>query len=362
MKTAALKIVVVTTPIGFVGSGKGGGVELTLVSLIQGLKSLGHEITLVAPKGSILPEDCSAIEIKEVDGKDQPSWQHQEKNSPVKIPLNGVLPKLWETAIEMGKEADAILNLSYDWLPIWISQFLDQEIFHLVSMGNVSEVMKNLIKDVSKLDSRKFAFHTYRQASDFYLDSKPIVVGNGFEMKNYHFQSDGDGPIGWAGRIAPEKGLEDAAAVASTLGERLLVWGLIEDDEYAASVQNLFPNGIIEFRGFLRTSLFQKELGFCRALINTPKWNEAYGNVVVEAMACGVPVVAYDRGGPGELITPGINGWLVPPDDVKAMVKAVKNVELINRKDCRDWVKKCASKEVFAKRIESWILSNISCK
>ena len=78
------------------------------------------------------------------------------------------------------------------------------------------------------------------------------------------------------------------------MGEKLLVWGLIEDKEYASKIENTFAKEIVEWKGFLPTNKFQEQLGRCRALINTPKWNEAYGNVIVEAMACGVPVIAYD--------------------------------------------------------------------
>ena len=65
--------------------------------------------------------------------------------------------------------------------------------------------------------------------------------------------------------------------------------------------------------GFLSTNKLQKELGKCRVLLNTPKWNEAFGNVVVEALAC-VPVIAYKRGGPSEIIQHGQTGYLAEPD------------------------------------------------
>tara|TARA_Y100001968_G_scaffold306358_1_gene323112 strand:- start:598 stop:1689 length:1092 start_codon:yes stop_codon:yes gene_type:complete len=362
MYSKVLKLVLVSTPIGYLGSGKGGGVELTLISLIKGLVSLGHKIILVAPKGSSLPEDCVDVEIKYVDGIDQPSWQHQLPNSSIQIPLDGLLPKLWEEAIELGQTADAVLNLSYDWLPIWISSYVRPQIFHLISMGAVSNVMKNLIKNLSESYPYKFAFHTYRQAADYELIIDPNIVGNGFDLTNYELQPKGGGPIGWAGRIAPEKGLEDAVSVAVSLGEKLLVWGLIEDVKYVNRIKSFFPKDSIEFRGFVRTEVLQKELGLCRALINTPKWNEAYGNVVVEAMACGVPVVAYDRGGPGELISSGLTGWVVPPDDIEAMGMALQKIEEIDRIKCRSWVEKFASKEVFAKRIEEWIVKGLSLK
>ncbi len=124
-------------------------------------------------------------------------------------------------------------------------------------------------------------------------------------------------------------------------------------------MQGLIPDKKVEFRGFLDTNSLQNELGNCRALINTPKWNEAYGNVVVEARACGVPVVAYDRGGPGEIISSSKNGWLVRPDDIDGLKEAIMKIDEIDRKECRKWAEKFASKEVFAKKIEKWIVEGI---
>ena len=357
-----LKLVLVSTPIGYLGSGKGGGVELTVISLIKGLVSLGHHVTLVAPQGSFLPSDCSEVEIRHVSGNDQPSWQHQDSLAPITIPLDGLLPGLWDVALELGKKSDAVLNFGYDWLPIWLSKHVSSDIFHLISMGGVSEAMKILIRDVANSDNSRFAFHTNRQAEDYELDRPPIIVGNGFDLNNYLFQPSGGGPLGWAGRVAPEKGLEDAVEIASSLGEKLIVWGLIENIEYASQVEDLYPNGIIDWRGFLPSNEFQAELGLCRTLINTPKWNEAYGNVIVEAMACGVPVVAYDRGGPGEIIKSGLTGWIVPPDDVSSMKQALKKVDKIDRRNCRKWVEEFASKEVFAKKVSDWIINSISYK
>ncbi len=362
MNSAALNLVLVSTPIGYLGSGRGGGVELTMRSLIKGLLSLGHNIILLAPDGSQLPADCAGAEIKHVSGIDQPSWQHQEVTAPVVIPPDGVLLGLWEQALEIGKSSDAVINFSYDWLPIWLTPRVEANLFHLISMGAVSQVMKTLIGDLSFSAPSRLAFHTYRQASDYDLAEPPTVVGNGFDLDQYDFHPKGDGPLGWAGRVAPEKGLEDAVSVAAALNNQLLVWGFIEDPKYASEVEATFPPGTIDWRGFLATSELQRELRVCRALLNTPKWNEAYGNVVVEALACGVPVVAYDRGGPGELITSGVTGWLVPPDDVEGMKAATSQISKIDRKECRRWVEEYASHDGFARRIESWIKGGMNAK
>ena len=80
MNIKHLKFILISTPIGFLGSGRGGGVELTLVSMVKGLLELGHEVTLVAPEGSVLPDACQRAQLITVSGVDQVSWQHQNKN------------------------------------------------------------------------------------------------------------------------------------------------------------------------------------------------------------------------------------------------------------------------------------------
>ena len=357
-----LKLILVSTPIGYLGSGKGGGVELTIISLIKGLILLGHEIILIAPKGSKLPFESELVEIRLIDGIDQPSWQHQKKTDPVLIPSNSVLPKLWEAVIDVVNQYDAVINFAYDWLPLWLTKTQEIKIFHLISMGAESLIMKEIISEISQIFPSQLAFHTKRQSKDYSLKTDPIIVGNGFDKENYSFNEKENGPLGWAGRIAPEKGLEDAAKVATDLGEKLLVWGLIEDKEYASKIENTFSKEIIEWRGFLPTIKFQEELGQCRALINTPKWNEAYGNVIVEAMACGVPVIAYDLGGPGELIKEGFNGFLVKPNDIEGLIKATKSISEIKRKNCRDWFEKKATNKVFAERVENWLYKGLNKK
>ena len=61
----------------------------------------------------------------------------------------------------------------------------------------------------------------------------------------------------------------------------------------------------------------------------TPRWVEAFGNVVIESLACGVPVIAYDRGGPSEIIEDGKTGWLVEPDSVSGLVEAMAKLDKI---------------------------------
>ncbi len=350
-----MRIVLISTPIGFLGSGKGGGVELTLNSLVSGLIALGHSVEVVAPKNSKLHERNVKAKLHFVEGEDQISWQHQDFNSPVSIPDNSLLAGMLEKGLDIAKRADVLLNMSYDWLPIWMTLNLEIPIAHIISMGSESAVISNLISKVYAKYPNNFAFHSKMQANDYPFIKKPTIIGNGFNLDNYIFQDSVNGPLAWVGRVAPEKGLEDAVYVANELGEKLKVWGLIEDEMYASKLEKSFPQGAIDWMGFLSTDELQKELGKCRGLLNTPKWNEAYGNVVVEALACGVPVIAYKRGGPSEIIQHGKTGYLVDPDDKKNMLSYVEIIEKIKRQKCREWVEKNASLDIFANKVVNWL-------
>ena len=85
-----MRLVLISTPIGYLGSGKGGGVEITLNSLVSGLVSKGHYVEIVAPKKSKLSGNQRA-KLHHVEGEEQISWQHQDYYSPVSIPDNSLL-------------------------------------------------------------------------------------------------------------------------------------------------------------------------------------------------------------------------------------------------------------------------------
>jgi len=350
-----MRILVVSTPVGQLGSGRGGGVELTAGALVAGLLGRGHALTVLAGEGSLLPPACAGAELWQVAGQDQPSWQHQPRGAAVQIPPRSLLGALWRRALAQQQSFDVIVNLGYDWLPLWLTPHTCTPLAHLVSMGSVAEAMDDLIAEIGRSHPQHLAFHTAAQAADFQLAGPPRLVGNGFDLDRYRFSEQSEALLGWAGRVAPEKGLEDAAAVAARLGLPLAVWGLREDPEYARRVEAQVPAGTLRWRGFLPTDQLQAELGRCAVLLNTPKWNEAFGNVVVEAMACGVPVAAYARGGPGELVREGTNGALAQADDLDGLQAAVQRARQVPRQSCRRWVERHWSCGAFAARLEPWL-------
>jgi len=209
-----MKLLVVATPMGPLGSGRGGGVELTLSGLVAGLLGRGHRITVLAAAGSALDPACAAAELWTCGGAPQRSCQHEQRSAPITLPADSLLGHQWRRVLAEAPAAGytAVINLAYDWLPLWLTPTAPLPLFHLVSMGSVNQAIDQVIADVAAWDQRRLAFHTRAQARDFTLPHPPVVVGNGFDLQAYRFCSQPGDQLGWVGRIAPEKGLEDAAA------------------------------------------------------------------------------------------------------------------------------------------------------
>ena len=91
----------------------------------------------------------------------------------------------------------------------------------------------------------------------------------------------------------------------------------------------------------------------------TPSYSDGTSLSLLEAMACGLPIIATSITANREWIVHGLNGFLVEPNDIDGMIKAVLSISKINRKDCRIWAEKTASLQVFAKRVEAWITSGL---
>jgi glycosyltransferase involved in cell wall biosynthesis len=129
--------------------------------------------------------------------------------------------------------------------------------------------------------------------------------------------------IGLLGQISPHKGHEDAIAAMRELGPeyRLIIAGKGEDS-YVSRLQNLCRDLPVEFSGFAE---FKEFFGRVDVLL-VPSWEEPFGIVILESMATGVPVISTSAGGPLDIIRPGVNGLLVPPQNPPALAKAVRSL------------------------------------
>lgn len=345
-----MRLLFVSTPVGPLGSGLGGGVELTLRVVAQELIRRGHQVTVVAPVTSELAE----IEVIEIPGQFQTAAQTQTRHVSIRLPSDAVLANMWSYARTVQHDYDVLVNFAYDWLPFYLTPFFETAIAHFISMGSLSDALDQIANQVIQAFPGTIGVYTHTQANTFPFADQCRCLGSGIDLSQYKFNADPEPALAWMGRISPEKGLEDAVATAQITQIPLKIMGKIEDQAYWEKIQSTYTSAPIEYLGFLTTDKLQAILRQCQALIMTPRWVEAFGIVAIEALACGLPVIAYRRGGPAEIVQSGQTGWLVEPDSVDGLIEAIGKIDQINRQYCRQQAEQLYSLDAFGQRFEQW--------
>ena len=344
------KLLFVSTPVGVLGSGLGGGIEVTLPNIAKEMRRRGHQLDIVAPQGS----SSGSLSLIEIPGNTQKPAQNQQRDEPICIPHNSVLANMWSYAYQVQENYDLILNFGYDWLPLYLTQFFTRPVAHLISMSSLIDAMDEMVAQVATKFPGSIGVHSQTQAATFPSPEKCVCVFNGLDLSLYQFCDRPSNSLAWVGRIAPEKGLEDAVAAADTLGMPLKIFGLLQDQEYWQQVRQDYPNAQIDYQGFVSTTELQQGLRECQAMLATPHWIDAFPTVGLEALACGVPVIAYRRGGLVEIVEDGKTGFLVEPDSVQGLIDAIKRLDTINRQACRQQAETLYSLEAMGDRVEQW--------
>jgi glycosyltransferase involved in cell wall biosynthesis len=162
------------------------------------------------------------------------------------------------------------------------------------------------------------------------------TVYHGIPEDLYAFNAKPAGYLAFLGRMSPEKGPERAIAIAKRLGMPLKMAAKVDQADAAyfdARVRPLLDDPLIEFIGEIDDARKSAFLGGAEALLFPIDWPEPFGLVMIEAMACGTPVVAYARGSAPEVIEPGVTGFIVNSEE--EAVAAVREAVLLNRREIR---------------------------
>ncbi|MFN5195299.1 MAG: glycosyltransferase family 4 protein [Cyanobacteriota bacterium] len=158
-------------------------------------------------------------------------------------------------------------------------------------------------------------------------------VYHGLPLDLYRFQPDPRDYLAFIGRISPEKRLDRAIEIAARLGLPLKVAAKIDRADETYYQERIAPllahNPLVEFIGEVDDAGKQELLGHALALVFPIDWQEPFGLVMIEANACGTPVVAWRNGSTPEIIEPGVNGALV--ESIDEAVAAVNQVRSIDR-------------------------------
>jgi len=290
-----------------------------MVSLLtEGLVKRGMDVTLFATKDSQTAARLWAV---------CPRGYEEDKT---------IDPKVWECLhiselFENGDEFDLIHN-HFDYLPLTYT----------------SMTRTPVVTTIHGFSSPKI-FPVYKKYNDscYYVaiseaDKSPeldyiATVHHGIDMNQFTFRPEPGEYLLFFGRIHHEKGTRECIEVARETGAKLVLAGIVQDQAYFESEVEPYLDGErIVYVGSAGPEKRNELLGGSYALLHPINFEEPFGLSVVEAMACGTPVIAFKRGSMPEVIDDGRTGFLV--SSVEEVVKAVPRVRAIDRSECRKWV------------------------
>jgi glycosyltransferase involved in cell wall biosynthesis len=178
------------------------------------------------------------------------------------------------------------------------------------------------------------------------------VILNGVDLDAWRFSAEADrGTAVWVGRIVPEKGAHLALEAAHAAGLRLVLAGPVGNRAYWREEVEPRLRATDVYAGHLSHERLVDLVGTAAVSLCTPCWEEPYGLVVAEALACGTPVAAFDRGAMAEILDEA-SGRLAPAGEVQALAAAALEARDLDRRACRRRAVDHCSAEVMVDRYE----------
>ncbi len=306
-----------------------GGMEAHCAGLCKGLRAAGHDVTLFAAAGS---QDESLFPICAHPYETVLPWNIY-RGSPELAEYQNTAFGMAQAEIE-ARDFDVVHNNSLhpgviDWaarngIPCTTSQ-------HVPPFGT----MAGAVAQASRHPHARF---TVTSASQLDLWEETCrrnmrVVPNGVDCDVWRNAGTAGDYFTWIGRIVPNKGLAQAVTAARIAGAKLRIFGPIEDASYFADRVEPLLQDYVEYHGHADQRGLVPILSAARGAVVTPMWDEPFGLVAAEALACGVPVLAFDRGAMREVI--GDCGIVVPAGDVAALAQGFDRMATIDRGACR---------------------------
>jgi glycosyltransferase involved in cell wall biosynthesis len=299
--------------------------ELVVSLLCEGLVDRGIDVTLFATGDSITRAKLDYV---------CPRPYEEDPD---------IDPKVWECLhishlFERAAEFDLIHN-NYDFLPLTYSGLVHTPVVTTIHGFSSPKILP--------VFQRYAGTNYYVSISD--ADRHPSLdysatVYHGIDLESFPFVSEAGNYLLYFGRIHPDKGTAEAIEIARSFGMPLVIAGIIQDRRYyEEEVAPRLERGRVEYIGSVGPDRRGGLLGNAYALLHPISFEEPFGLSVVEAMACGTPVVAFSRGSMPEIVLNGETGFLV--NSVIEAAAVLERVSTLDRRACRRRVEQRFSRE-----------------
>ena len=296
-----------------------GGTEQVIADLADGLTARGHRVVLVAAGGDHTDAEMRRTFAEPPEGLGTPDGAKVE-----------LLHAIRTARMLDGLELDVVHDHSFA-APLLARGRRVPTV--ITTHGALDDEVAATYEVAHGVSLVAIADHQRRQRPTL-----PWIgtVHNGIRVSTYPFSGAKDGPFVFLGRMSPDKGPDIAAKIARTLDAPLVIAAKCEDPEeeryLSETIEPLLGDGI-RYVGTADADEKRELLRTARALLFPIRWEEPFGLVMVEAMACGTPVIATPHGSVPEIVVDGETGFV--RDDLEGLVEAARRVDEIDPEACR---------------------------
>lgn len=308
-----------------------GGTELFVANLAEALVRLGLDVTVYTNGESTV--------------KAERRWLYPSHEWPLASELAGVTKELDHSswAIADAERTCDVIHVNSA-LAVPFSRLTTRQV--VCTMHHPFEsALVELYERHSKVSYVAISAHQASQHSSI----APRVVHHGIDMAQYHFSEQKQPYLCFLGRICPIKGAHNAIEIAKRAGLPLKIAGEVQpifQDYFDTKIRPHIDGRNIEFLGEADLSMKNELLGNSSALLFPIEWSEPFGLVMIEAMACGTPVLAFPGGAVGEIVDNGISGKVCR--NVSEAVACLKN-DVFQPRVVRAWAEKRFSAEAMGR-------------
>lgn len=305
----------------------------SFVSLLsEGLVKKGIDVALFATKDSLSKARLFGV---------CPKGYEEDKE---------LLPKVWECLhiselFERGNEFDLIHN-NFDYLPLTYMKMTKTPVLTTIHGFSSPKILP-----VYKKYNKKSYYVSISDADRCPELNYIATVHHGIDLNHFTYREKSGNYLLFLGRIHHDKGAKEAIEISKRFGMRLIIAGIIQDKNYYnQEIKPHLKDDNISYIGVVGPIQRDKLLGHAYAFLHPINFNEPFGLSVIEAMACGTPVIAFKRGSMSEVIYDKKTGFLV--NNIEEAVNALEGIKSINRLDCRKWIEEKFSVDIM---VENYI-------